>query len=538
MSLKLKTILGVAFIEAILLAVLISMTLNYLETTNYEGLYKRATTTATLFSTTTKDAVISYDLASLDAFSSELMKNPDLVYVKVLNPDGQIFAQAGKQKYLERDFIEDIDVSMINDGVFDVRAEISEGGQFFGEIRIGIDTSGLTQAITEARYWSATIAFGEMLLVALFSYILGSYLTNRLSKLREAANDISHDNMDIKLDAKGSDEVAEVAQAFIQMSSRLRQESERRTAYEKELKSLNSTLEMRVERRTAQLRDNIVKLEEMNEALKQTHAQLIQSEKMASIGTLAAGVAHEINNPVGYVMSNVRMLSEYIEFYREAISKIRALDIHASESELIASIESMGSWFDEQDIEFIQSDTLDLVKDTVDGTERIRDIVSGLKEFSHSSPDTVMQFANLNEAIERTLKIAHNELKYKSKVVTKLKDIPVVECNVGQIQQVLLNLVINANHSIEENGLIQIQSGVLGSEVFVSVRDNGCGIPAEMKKKIFDPFFTTKEVGKGTGLGLSIVYGIMKDHKGRIDLESTPGKGTKFTLYFPVQSQL
>ncbi|TDO98943.1 sensor histidine kinase [Marinomonas balearica] len=538
MSLKLKTILGVAFIEAILLAVLISMTLNYLETTNYEGLYKRATTTATLFSTTTKDAVISYDLASLDAFSSELMKNPDLVYVKVLNPDGQIFAQAGEKKYLERDFIEDTDVAMINDGVFDVRAEINEGGQSFGEIRIGIDTSGLTQALTEARYWSATIAFGEMLLVALFSYILGSYLTNRLSKLRQAANDISHDNMDIKLDTKGSDEVAEVAQAFIQMSSRLKRESQRRSVYERELKSLNSSLETRVERRTLQLQDNVAKLEKTNDALQQTHAKLIQSEKMASIGTLAAGVAHEINNPVGYVMSNVRTLGEYVGIYSETITKLQALDSQSSELELIEAIENIEEWLKEQDIEFIQSDTASLIKDTVDGTERIRDIVSGLKEFSHSAPDKVMQLANLNEAIERTLKVAHNELKYKSRVTTSLAEIPPIECNIGQIQQVLLNLVINANHAVEENGLIQIRSGVSGQDVFVSVRDNGCGIPAEIKKKIFDPFFTTKGVGSGTGLGLSIVYGIMKDHRGRIDLESTPKKGSKFTLYFPIQSHI
>ncbi|BFM48412.1 ATP-binding protein [Marinomonas sp. THO17] len=533
MSLRLKTILGIALIEAVLLAFLISMTLNYLESTNYEGLYKRATTTATLFSTTTKDAVISYDLASLEAFSTELMTNPDIVYVKVLTPEGQVFTQAGEEQFLTRAFIEDTEVSAITDGVFDISASIEEGGQIFGRIELGIDTSALSQSIHEARLWSASIAFGEMLLVALFSYLLGTYLTGRLSKLRDAANEISNGNTKVRLSTKGKDEVSDVAEAFNHMSKRLTKEAKQRANYENQLKELNQTLEGRVERRTEQLRNNLYKLEATNKKLQATHEKLVQSEKMASIGTLAAGVAHEINNPIGYVMSNVQRLQEYSETYQEAIKRILYL-MNQESADIEPSLEDLMKWLQEQDIDFIQEDVAELMTDTLEGTKRIREIVSGLKDFSHGNTDHVMREENLNEAIERTLKVAHNELKYIARVKTDLGNIPNVRCNVGQVQQVLLNLLINAGHAISEKGIIKIKSGVAGKEVYVAITDNGTGISPKLQEKIFDPFFTTKKVGKGSGLGLSIAYGIMQDHNGRIELESVVDKGTRFTLYFPM----
>ncbi|MDW6003216.1 sensor histidine kinase [Vibrio mangrovi] len=534
MSLKLKTILGVAIIEALLLALLVSMTLNYLKTTNYDGLIKRATTTVTLFSTTTKDAVLSYDLASLEAFTSELMKNPDLKYVKILTPNGDVFTQAGEADYLQRPFVEDHDVALVSDGVFDISAKIEEGGHLFGLIHLGIDTSELNQKIQEARYWSAIIAGIEMIMVALFSYLLGTYLIGRLSQLREAANQISRGETDVTVTISGADEVTDVAHAFNKMSSRLQEESQRRTEYEEELQELNRTLENRVERRTEQLSQNIAKLKSMNETLKHTHAQLVQSEKMASIGTLAAGVAHEINNPVGFVMSNVRTLASYIKTYEGAIERIQALLIQEeSQPGIHRALHELGQWLNQQDIDFLQEDVSGLLSDTLEGTERIRDIVVGLKEFSHTDQDKVMKSADVNEAILKTLKIAHNELKYKSQVETELGDIPPLICNIGQIQQVLLNIVINAGHAIKENGLIKIKSGMSDNHVFISVEDNGCGIDPLIQQKIFDPFFTTKEIGKGTGLGLSIAYSIMEEHQGQIKVETDPGKGSKFTLYFP-----
>ncbi|SHO58082.1 sensor histidine kinase [Vibrio quintilis] len=519
MSLKLKTILGVAIIEALLLGLLITVTLNYLKSTNYEGLYKRATTTATLFATTTKDAVLSHDLASLEDFTTELMKNPDLVYVRIKSHDGQVFSQAGNKTILNRPFHEDHQVNQVADGVFDVNAEIREGGMLYGVIELGIDTNSLSKQIREVWQWSLSIAIGEMGLVALFSYLLGTYLISGLTRLRYAAYRISKGYTDVSVELKGKDEIAEVSQAFNVMSERLKNVSQSREQYERQLEALNQTLENRIERRT--------------EDLKKTNEQLIHSEKMASIGTLAAGVAHEINNPVGFIMSNIRTLSNYTQTYNEVISRLQQLDEQQSEDGLRQSLHSLKAWLKQKDIEFIREDMEEIIADIHEGNERINHIVSGLKDFSHVDQDKSYKPANLNDAVEKTLRVTENELKYKAETIVSLSEIPLVNCNISQIQQVLLNLIINASHAIKEDGQIEIRSWAGNNRVYISVRDNGCGIDPSLHQKIFDPFFTTKKVGKGTGLGLAISYNIMKEHQGKIKMESKQNEGTCFTLDFP-----
>lgn len=536
MSLKLKTILGVALIEAVLLALLVTLMMDYLKSTNYDGLYKRATTTAALFATTTKDAVLSYDLASLEVFAAELIENPDLLYARVVASDGSVFAEAGDTALLERQFRPDSDVSQVTDGVFDVSASIQEGGERYGEVQLGIDISVLTTRIEDAWRWSALIAMGEMVLVALFSFLLGSYLTGQLGKLRAAAHAISRGESGIALDIDGRDEVAEVANAFNKMSQRLQLASDRRDEYEQDLKALNSSLESRVEQRTAQLSQNILQLKETNEALKKTRDQLVQSEKMASIGTLAAGVAHEINNPVGFVMSNVRTLSEYMEVYHQGFSRIEHIASENDPARQKTLLQEYRVWQEQEDLAFIKEDMTGLLTDTLDGTERIRDIVSGLKEFSHTDQASEFKAADLIEAVQQTLKVASNEVKYKAEVVTRLDPIPLIRCNSGQIRQVLLNLIVNASQAIDEHGRILVRSGLSDGRVFLSVTDNGSGIAPDTLKKIFEPFFTTKEVGEGTGLGLAIAYGIMEEHGGEITVQSVKGRGTRFSLLFPVSA--
>ncbi|MBB1486364.1 sensor histidine kinase [Oceanospirillum sediminis] len=530
MSLKLKTILGVALIEALLLAVLIGLTMDYLRSTNYDGLYKRASTTATLFASTTKDAVLSFDLASLESFTSELIQSPDILYVRILSAEGDMFAQAGEQAYLERIFSEDKDVSLVEDGVFDIQASIREGGELYGIVQLGLDTAGLNRQIDQAWQWSAVIAMGEMVLVALFSFILGSYLTSQLGKLHQAVNEISKGKTGVEVKVSGNDEIADVAKAFNKMSDRLKQASDHRDQYEQELHRLNHSLEEKVHDRTRQLSLNLQQLKQTNAELKQTQTHLVQSEKMASIGTLAAGVAHEINNPVGFVMSNVSTLVQYIDVYDGAVDRLEKIQQAEDLSAKEALLQELEIWLTQQDIRFIREDTASLLADTQEGTERIKDIVAGLKEFSHVDQDKTFKPANLNAAIEQTLKVA---VKYSAEVITKLESIPDVLCDIGQIRQVLLNLIINAGHAVGDDGKILIRTGVQENMVFVSITDNGCGIKPSLQKKIFDPFFTTKEPGKGTGLGLAIAYGIMEEHKGTIELQSQPGKGTRFILRLP-----
>lgn len=539
MSLRLKTILGIATIEAILLLLLVSMTLDYLRTTNYEGLSKRASTTATLFATTSKDAVLSYDLASLESFVDEVLKNPDLVYARVLGPGDQLFAEAGDEVSLSRPFQADSMVEEVDDSIFDTYAEISESGENYGRVEIGLNINSLTATIDEAKNKSASIAALEMSLVALFSLILGTYLTRQLKFLSAAAKSISAGDLAIQVPVRGRDEIAEVAIAFNAMAANLQEASERRDEFENQLKELNRSLEDRVTRRTEELVIKNEELEKANYEIKDAQAKLLQSEKMASIGVLAAGVAHEINNPLGFVISNLATLEIYVKNYRQLVFEYQKMFQISDSSERKKQYLKINQLIQEFDLEFMNDDLSDLLRDTQEGSVRVKEIVKGLKAFSHVDQTDEMQLTDINECITTTLKVVNNELKYHCQINVDLGPLPLIYCLPGQIKQVLLNLFLNAGHAIKQKGSIDISSGLVGQNLEISVRDTGCGISEGDQGKLFDPFFTTKAVGEGTGLGLAISYGIIVDeHKGDIRVNSIEGEGSCFTIVLPIITEL
>ena len=280
-------------------------------------------------------------------------------------------------------------------------------------------------------------------------------------------------------------------------------------------------------------------LEALNKKLKANQNQLIQSEKMASIGQLAAGVAHEINNPVGFITSNLGTLSEYITLFKNLIDLYDELDnnIEGLESEEILRIrESILKLKKEEDIGFVIEDVDTLLSESKDGALRVKEIVQNLKSFARVDEDERKE-ANINDGIEATLKIVWNELKYKCKVEKDLGKIPNTLCKPGQLNQVFMNLIVNASHAIEGHGTIKIYTRQVGSNVVIKVSDTGKGIEPCHLSKLFDPFFTTKPVGVGTGLGLSISHGIISDHGGTIEVESEVGKGTCFTITIPIKLQ-
>lgn len=263
-----------------------------------------------------------------------------------------------------------------------------------------------------------------------------------------------------------------------------------------------------------------------------TQEKLLQSEKMASIGQLAAGVAHEINNPIGYVHSNLGSLQEYlrslftvIEAYERAL---RAPDPKA----LIPEIDDIRNRFD---IDFISRDLPQLMAESREGIERVTRIVRDLKDFSYSGRDESWKLVDLHSGLESTINIIWNELKYKVTLHREFGQLPLVECLPSELNQVYMNLLLNAGHAIAERGTITVRTGVDGDYVWVEFEDTGGGISPDLRQRIFDPFFTTKPVGSGTGLGLSISYSIINKHHGRIDLDSTPGVGSRFRLVLPIK---
>jgi len=280
-----------------------------------------------------------------------------------------------------------------------------------------------------------------------------------------------------------------------------------------------------------QLKEGIETLQKTNIELKEAQAQLLQSEKMASIGQLAAGVAHEINNPVGYVNSNIVSLNGYIEEIFQLLSAYENIEPQIQDctkkQELMLLKEKV-------DLNFLKQDINNIVSESIEGVTRVKDIVQDLKEFSHVDKGEWFE-VDLHKGINSTLNIVNNELKYKAEIIKEFADIPQVYCIPSQLNQVIMNLLVNAGHAIEEKGKIWIRTGLEGDDkIWIEVEDTGTGISNENIARIFEPFFTTKDIGKGTGLGLSMAYGIIKKHKGSLDVKSEIGKGTVFKLSLPI----
>jgi signal transduction histidine kinase len=536
MTLRFKTVIGVALIEAFLLALLIGTVVNYQHDTAEEALQKRARTTATLFASMTKDPVLSLDLATLDAFSHELLDNPDLVYVRVLDATGQLYSADGDADALSRPFIEDQTLDEATDGIFDTSADIVEADIIYGRVEIGFSTGSISDVISDTRSMSIGIAAVEMLLVALFSYLLGTYLTKQLKVLRRAAKKISDGDFTGQIDINTRDEVADVASAFNRMSSALLESQQARDKFEKELIDLNHTLEQRVERRTEKINRQVIELQQANNRIEETQAKLVQSEKLASVGQLAAGVAHEINNPIGFVRSNLSSLSEYLELYQKLIEQYRLLDeLPADKRD--SGVEKIRSLEEEEDLEFVNEDALSLLKDCIDGTTRVRDIVQGLRDFSNVGGEG-KEPCDINECIQSTLQIVASGVPAGCEIATELEDIPDTLGHRSELSQVLVNLLMNAAHAVGEKGVVTVRSRVVDANVTIEVADNGSGIDAKIIDKLFDPFFTTKPVGEGTGLGLAISYGIIRDHAGDIAIDSELGVGTTVTITLPIAPSL
>ncbi|MBF0486327.1 MAG: GAF domain-containing protein [Candidatus Omnitrophica bacterium] len=279
-------------------------------------------------------------------------------------------------------------------------------------------------------------------------------------------------------------------------------------------------------------------LEKAYDKLKLTQGQLVQSAKMASVGQLATGVAHEINNPTGFMLSNLEMLEKYHGTLQDVFAQYAKIDeffAKRGDEESRSMSQSLEVLKKKLRMNFILSDLPSLVEESKLGALRIKKIVEDLRTFSHVDEEK-RQNSNINEVVDFALNIVWNELKYKVQVVKEYSDLPLFLCYPHEMNQVFVNLLINACQAIEDKGTITIRTYLKDPDVVVEVEDTGCGMGPEVLGRLFEPFFTTKPVGKGTGLGLSVVYGIIKRHKGEISVKSQPGEGSTFTIRLPFQT--
>ncbi|MCX8069330.1 MAG: ATP-binding protein [Thermodesulfovibrionales bacterium] len=279
-------------------------------------------------------------------------------------------------------------------------------------------------------------------------------------------------------------------------------------------------------------------LENAYSELKKAQAQILQREKMASIGQIAAGVAHEINNPIGFVSSNLSSLSKYVskllEYIKEQGDIISLMQESCDKNIATTCMDKLKEASKRLKIEYVKEDIYNLIQESLSGTERVSKIVNNLKSFSRID-EVEWKMANLNSCIDNTLNIIWNELKYKVEIKKEYGDIPNIFCNPAELNQVFMNIILNASQAIDTKGIITIKTWTDEKSVYISIQDNGCGIEEEKIPKIFEPFFTTKEVGKGTGLGLSISYDIIKKHDGDISVTSKIKEGSTFVIRLPIK---
>ncbi|WP_323134596.1 ATP-binding protein [Aromatoleum toluclasticum] len=391
---------------------------------------------------------------------------------------------------------------------------------FRWHVVLSVPVAHLHEPVAELVWRMAIVGLFSALAVSALVFWRARRFVQPLEALRGTMHAIvDHGDLSSRVPPGGGDEIGQLGESFNNMMGRLQAQdvalsaeiAERRRA-EADLRTANDSLRQTLEE------------------LRATQAQLVQSEKMASLGQLAAGVAHEINNPVGFVKSNIRTLRSYGE------DLLMLLDRYEEACATVATgpaVQQLADLRAQMDIEFMRGDLMQLLDESQEGLVRIAKIVADLKDFSHVDRQE-LEPADLNVLIDKVINVAWNELKYKAEVIRDYGALPSLYCYPGRLGQVFLNLLVNAAQAIATRGSIGVRTGVEGGEVVVRVSDTGTGIAPEIVGRIFDPFFTTKPVGKGTGLGLHIVYKIVETHNGRIDVDSTPGRGTTFTIRLPI----
>jgi signal transduction histidine kinase len=482
---------------------------------------------------------VETDLANLDlrtGYGFMLSKDADTI----IGHKHRLNRKAGSGNFYNTKLVENYGLASLRDAILnqarDYAYELPAGnGKISGLAPIGdpsfgwiigveVEQADVFRPIRILAYWllgaTALLAF----LVVLFTYLIAEGITVPLKSLIRSASTITQGNFNERVPIRSSDEVGTLAATFNEMAGAL-------SAREILLQDMNRNLENMV-------RDRTIELENSHEALKRAYfdlqsaqEQLIQTEKMASLGQLVAGIAHEIKNPLNFIYGNTGFLTDYtqkLQTLLESFEKLPSIsDEDKSEIERLKEI---------MHYSFIKQDLKVLIDNFSEGARRINTIVSDLRTFSRMDADAIAD-VEIHASLEMSLNLLRNQYKNRIEIHKEYGDIPKIRGYAGKLNQVFMNLLSNAFHAVQGNGDVWIRTRCNDGMVEIEIVDNGVGIPKENLKRIFEPFFTTKPVGQGTGLGLSISYGIIEQHQGRIHVTSTSPKGSTFTVQLPISQE-
>jgi signal transduction histidine kinase/CheY-like chemotaxis protein len=479
MTFKWKTIIGIACIQTIMLALIIWTAMQILVESNENELIKRTFTTTKLFAISNKDAVLAEDIATLESFVNEVLKNPGINYARILGRDGNVLAQGGAPMLLERRFIPDSSYHSVKDSVFDAFSAIEESGVLFGRVEIGFSINEIDSTIISTRRKIIALALAELLITALFSFILGSYLTKTIRQFRSGSLEILDGNLGYQIEVRGEDDLAKAALAFNQMSSQLENEIKERKKAEAEKVMLEK--------------------------------QLFQAQKMEAIGRLAGGIAHDFNN----------ILTAIIGYSELGLSSKLENESTKEQFKIISESGKRAAALTEQLLLFSRKQVLemkdvDLNRIIVDMSKMIKRLIIEDISFEFKSDTTSKIWGDKSKLEQVIMNLAVNAKDAMPNGGNFLLELSEVDIELEQV-----------------NGMKDIQIDP-GFYIKLEAIDTGQGIPKENIDNIFEPFFTTKGLGKGTGLGLATVYGIIKQHNGFIFVDSIVDKGTTFKIYLPV----
>ncbi len=461
------------------------------------------------------------DLVGFDELCADVVtKDPNFAYAAVIDVNGAVLFHSDKTQ--RRKVIDEPELyRAVGGGAEHVVQYSANGkamygfvvpilntaGRHVGAVVLGYPKENITRKVSDLTGRMVTLSFILFAVaLSLIAAIFSMWVSRPLAKLQLATEEIVARGTAAfrPVDIDSRDEIGRLAASFNVMATELQ-----KTTVSK------------------------AKLEEALQQLRKMQAQLIQQEKLAGIGQLAAGVAHEINNPVAFIISNLESLRQYVARMMKILEMQEdVLAQGARDGQPAPALDALEEAKRATKIDYVIADTEELIKETLDGAFRVKNIVQDLRGFVRAEHEN--KLANINDGIESTVNVLANKVRYRAAISKDLGEIPLLMCNLGQLNQAFMNILVNAAQAVEAAGEIRIKTWADKENVFVEIADTGPGISPAVMNRIFEPFFTTKEVGQGAGLGLSVSYDIIKKHDGEIRVTSTAGKGTTVTVVLPI----